>query len=124
MAHIGLKPSLEVKLDFDIKKSIETSEHSKESLEMLKSYQESNKYADDYDRDLLLITKDSIITAFDYMYKGQKLTMPEINPVTIYYSNAMMSNYLIEKYKKILLEKSKNKISSNHAFGDFFSISF
>lgn len=124
MAHIGIKKSSEVKFDFDIKNLMGTAENKKKSLEMLKSYQESNKYADDYDRDLLLITEDSIITAFDYIYKGQKLMMPEINPVTIYYSNAVMSNFKIKNYKNILISKSKEGIIDSHVFGNFFQLAF
>jgi hypothetical protein len=125
MAHIGLKPSLEIKFDFDVKESLNNEQSSKENREMLKSYQESDKYAEDYDRDLMILTKNkSFITAFDYLYQRKKIMIPEVNPVTIYYSNAVMSNYMIEEYKKIFLDKTSIGVASNHSFGNFFQLAF
>jgi len=124
MAHIGLKPSLEIKLDFDINESLKEIKYSKNKQTIMESYIGSDKCADDYDLDMLIITEDSLATAFDYIYEGEKLMMLEVNPVTIYYSNSVMSNYSIEKYKQILLEKNLIGIASTHAFGNFFQLAF
>jgi len=124
MAHIGLKPSLEVKLDFDINKSLRNISDSENKKRILQSYIDSNNFAEHYDYDLLLQTNNSLIAGFEYLFEGKKVMMQEINPVTIYYSNAVMSNYLIESYKNILLEKNMKGIISSHAFGNFFQLAF
>ncbi|WP_332454038.1 hypothetical protein [Chryseobacterium aquaticum] len=124
MSHIGLKPSLEIKTDFDIKKVLDNVEYPEESKNLISSYMNSDKFAEHYDYDVLIQTNTSLIAGFECFYNGNKIMMQEINPVTVYYSNAIMSNYLIENYKKILLEKTKKGIISSHAFGNFFQLAF
>ena len=124
MAHIGLKPSLEVKLDFDINESLKNISHSDNKKKMMQSYIDSNNFAEHYDYDLLLQTQNSLIAGFEYLFEGKKVVIQEINPITIYYSNAVMSNYRIKNYKNILIAKNKEGIINSHAFGNFFQLAF
>lgn len=124
MGHIKVKPSLKIDVNFDINEVLKNANYSKESKSLISSYMNSEKFAEHYDNDLFLITDNSLVAAFEYLHDNKKIGLPEANPITIYYSNAVMSSYLIEDYKSICLEKAaKGKISS-HAFGNFFQLAF
>ena len=42
--------------------------------------------------DLMILFEDNIIFGFDFIHGKKRLLIPEINPTTIFYSNAVMSN--------------------------------
>ncbi|MDV2444464.1 hypothetical protein CMV00_11780 [Elizabethkingia anophelis] len=124
MSHIGLKLTKEIKIDFNLTKTIRGVKLPDKSKELIEDYLSSNKFAEEYDSDLLLQTDDSLIYGFEFLHKGKKMMIPEINPVTIYFSNAVMSNTKIADYKRVLVEKAQNRIIQVHFFGDFFQLSF
>ncbi|MPS71627.1 MAG: hypothetical protein E2590_00570 [Chryseobacterium sp.] len=124
MSHIGLKYSKQIKLDSDSIKSFLNNKPSEKGKKIMDDYLKNNNYAEESDYDLVLTTKDSLIFGFDFLHNGKKLMMPEINPITIYFSNAIMSNVQIGKYKKILISDAKKGISQIHSFGNFFQLAF
>lgn len=124
MGHIKIKPSLKIDVNFDINEVLKNANYSKESKSLISSYMNSEKFAEHYDYDLLLQTDNSLIAGFEYLYNNKKVFMQEVNPITIYYSNAVMSSYLIEDYKSICLEKATKGKISGHAFGNFFQLAF
>lgn len=128
LTHINLKPTRKIDFEFkmsDVMKEIEIPEESKV---FAKEYVSSKKLLDDYeDKDVFLTFEDKMIYAFDYFHKKEKILIPEINPVTIFYSNAIMSHRKLLEYREELLIKSprvKNltgNVNPNH-FGDFFRL--
>ena len=124
MSHIGLKYSKQIKLDSDSIKSVLENKPSEKGKMIMDEYLKNNNYAEESDYDLVLTTKDSLIFGFDFLHNGKKLMMPEINPITIYFSNAIMSNVQIGKYKKILISDAKIGVSQIHSFGNFFQLAF
>lgn len=124
MSHIGLKYSKQIKLDTASIKPALQNKSSEKGKKFMDDYLENNHFAEESDYDLTLFTKDSVIFGFDFLHNGQKLLLPEINPVTIYFSNAVMSSIKITKYKKILLSNIKIGNIQTHAFGDFFQLAF
>lgn len=105
MSHIKLKASTEIKIDFNPKELQKTiaPEHKKE---ILQKYISSNALAEDENLDIMLILEDKAVYAFDYLHAGKKRMIIEINPVTIFFSNSVMSFGMLNKYKQILLLQS------------------
>lgn len=124
MSHIGLKFNTEIKIDYDLTKTISDIKLSDESKKIIDDYSKSDRLAEEYDYDLILQTTDSLIFGFEFINDGEKLMIPEINPVTIYFSNAVMSNNKIHYYKKILIDKAQKGIIQPHSFGNYFQLSF
>lgn len=125
LTHIKLKPTRKIETNFnpaDIGKDIEIP---KESVDIAKKYQKTNQYNDDYD--LLMAFDDHLIYGFDFIKDKEKFLIPEINPTTIFYSNAVMSHRKLiisreELFKKSPTIKNYNKsINPNH-FGSFFQL--
>lgn len=64
---------------------------------------------------------------FDHLYKNEKIIIPEINPVTIFFSNAIMSHRLLIHYKEKLIQNSPSvkkfggKVDPKD-FGNFFQV--
>ncbi|WP_417352600.1 hypothetical protein [Flavobacterium alkalisoli] len=130
MGHIKLKPTTEIKINFhpsEIKDEI----IPEESKKIAQEYLSSDKTSDDNEHDLIIMLEDKIIYGYDYINNKEKFILPEINPVTIFYSNAVMSNGLIKHYKDELFKASTriNKtgkihsrtVSPNHS-GVFFQL--
>lgn len=109
-----------------MKNAIENIEIPKDSLQFSEEYIYSKKLSDDFNQDIFLIFEKAMVYAFDYLYKNDKILIPELNPVMIFYSNAVMSYRKLIENKETLLVNSpqvKNffngKININH-FGLFF----
>ena len=127
MIHILLKASKRIKTNFNIPKVTSEVKIPQESLDFAKEYQASDKYAEEYDKDLALVFDEQIVFGFDYLDNGKKLIIPEINPILIFYSNAIMSHKQIDKYRGILLKNSQDVKRIKGAvdpayFGDFFQL--
>ncbi len=124
--HIKLKPTKKIPKSFDMNDSLRDIEIPEESKEISKKFYKTNKLSDELGYDLLLEMDDSIIYAFDYLHHKKKLIIPELNPTTIFYSNAVMFHRNLMNSKKTLLEQSPSyKELNNHpldpkVFGNYF----
>src|SRR5690606_17244730 len=67
------------------------------------------------------------IYGYDYIYGEKKLILPELDPTTIFFSNAVMSFGKLSQYKTKLLEESSEagktgkSVNLNHS-SDFFQL--
>lgn len=127
MVHLRLKPTQRIKTGFDIVEETKKIEIPQESKNFSKEYLNSPKLADEYGMDLMLISGDEISYGFDYLYNENKIVIPEINPVLIFYSNAIMSYTKLNEFKKTLLENSPlvGKLESfldPKLFGNYFQL--
>lgn len=105
MAHIKLKASTEIKIDFN-PKELEDSIIPEESKKILQKYMSSKTLAENQDFDIMMLFDDKIVYGFDYINAGKKRMIVEINPVTIFFANSVMSFGMLNKYKQILLSQS------------------
>lgn len=127
LTHIKLKPTTKIELKFDTSEIGKGVEPPKSAVEESKQYLKSNKHSDFYKRDLMLVSDRTLIYAFDYAVGKEKLLIPELNPTTIFYSNAVMSHRSLIYFRKDLLEKSptvknyKKRINPS-LFGNFFQL--
>lgn len=125
LTHIKLKPTKKIETDFNPAEISKNIEIPQESVEIAKKYQKSKNYNDNYD--LMMSFDDHIIFAFDFVKDKEKYVIPEINPSTIFYSNAVMSHRKLIFFRKKLFKSSptvknfKKTINPNH-FGNFFQL--
>lgn len=123
MPHIKFKPTKSSPINFN-PAELDNVEVPEESKLIAKNYMKSNQLNDG---SILLMSENEVILGFDYLYLNQKKFIPEINPVTIFFSNAVMSHRLLLEYRKKLIENSpsvKNltaQINPND-FGNFFQL--
>lgn len=123
MAHIRLKPTREIKIDFH-PSELDNSIIPEESKKKAKEYLNSKKLSEN---DIMIMLEKKVIFGYDYVYQNKKLILPEVNPITVFYSNAVMSYGMIEEYKKILLSESSEAgkvgriVNLNHS-GSFFHL--
>lgn len=105
MGHVKLKASKEIKIDFN-PKELDNIEVPEESKKIAIDYLTSKKLVDEQQFDILLLYEDKVLFGFDYLHNKVKRLVVEINPVTIFYSNAVMSYGMLNHYKDILLSQS------------------
>lgn len=105
MSHIKLKASTEIKIDFNPKELNETIVPEK-SKKIAQKYMSSKELAENENFDIMMMFEDKVVFGFDYLNDGKKRMVVEINPVTIFFSNSVMSFGMLNKYKKILLSQS------------------
>lgn len=123
MPHIKFKPTTRIAIDFD-PNEINYNLAPEESKIEVKKYLKSNKLNDG---SVLLFFENETIFGFDHLYNNEKILIPEINPVTIFFSNAVMSHRLLLHYKAQLLDNSprvknmKGTVDPNY-FGQFFQL--
>lgn len=127
-SHIALKPTKRITTDFDIPIATAETEIPEESKELIKDYHKSKKLSDDYDKDLMLVFDRDLIYGFDYRYKQDKIFVPELNPVTIFFSNATMFNKRLNEFRDKLFNDSPStkdfrKDVDLKLFGSFFQLS-
>ena len=127
-SHIALKPSRQIKTDFDISEVTANVETPKESKELIKAYNNSKKLSDEYGKDLMPIFNRELIFGFDYRFKQDRIFIPELHPVTIFFSNAIMSLKNLNQYKIKLFNESPSmndfhKDVDLKLFGNFFQLS-
>jgi hypothetical protein len=105
MAHIKLKASTEIKIDFN-PRELDNSIIPEESKKISKKYMLSKTLAEDENLDIMLMFEDKVVYGFDYLYDEKKRIIVEINPVTIFFANSVMSFGMLNKYKQVLLSQS------------------
>lgn len=105
MSHIKLKASTEIKIGFN-PREIDDSIIPEESKKIAKNYMSSKTLAEDENFDIMLMFEEKIVYGFDYLHDGKKRIVVEINPVTIFFANAVMSFGMLNKYKQVLLSQS------------------
>lgn len=105
MAHIKLKPSREQIINFN-PNELDKIKYPPESLEYAKSYLESKRLADHDEMDIMLMFPDRILYGFDYLDDKVKRVVVELNPVTIFFSNAVMCSGQLKYYKDLLLSQA------------------
>jgi hypothetical protein len=126
LTHIKLKPTRVIKTNFNTSEIGKDIEIPTESIELAENYQKSKKEIEDYD--IMIAFEDHIIFGFDFVEGKEKYIIPEINPTTIFYSNAVMSHRKLIFSREELFKNSpttrnftKTPIQPNH-FGYFFQL--
>jgi hypothetical protein len=127
-SHIALKPTKRINTDFDIQKATKEIEIPEKSKNLINDYHTSKKLSDEYGQDLMLAFERALIYGFDYRYKQDKIFIPELNPVTVFFSNATMSLKKLIEYREILFSESPStkdfqKNVDLKLFGNFFQLS-
>ncbi|CAM4194227.1 hypothetical protein [Zobellia nedashkovskayae] len=127
LTHIKLKPTTKIDLNFDTSEIGKGIESPKSAIEESKEYLKSNKHSDFYSKDLMVVVDQKLIYVFDYFIGKEKILIPEINPSTVFYSNAVMSHRRLVSFKKDLFENSPtvknfNKRINLNLFGNFFQL--
>lgn len=124
--HIKLKPTKRHAISFNPSELTKNIEIPKESQEFAKKFQTSKKHSDEFEQDIMIGFENEFIYGFDYFYDDDKIIIPELNPVMIFYSNAVMSHRKLMLSRHELLTNSptiknykKNGIDAN-LFGNFF----
>ncbi|CAL2101672.1 conserved protein of unknown function [Tenacibaculum sp. 190130A14a] len=126
LTHIKFKPTKRHKLNFH-PKELDDTKMSKESKDFAEKIISSKKTVDQFDQDLIIMFENEVIYGFD-LYNGKdKIIIPEINPVTIFYSNAIMSYRNLILKKDSLLNESPTLNNFNipidpNKFGHFFQL--
>jgi hypothetical protein len=130
MGHLRIKPTKRIAINFDVNKITEGVKVPQESKDFTKDYLSSTKLADEYGMDITIMFDNEMNYAFDYINNEKKVIMPEINPITIFYANALMSQKMLHQYKSKLLAKAVevNSLADSEAihpsdFSDFFQFS-
>jgi hypothetical protein len=127
MIHPIIKPSNKIDLTFDpseVTKDIVIPEDSKK---VVNDYLTSDALSDEKGFDMMFFFDKAIVFGFDYLHKGKRLFFIELNPTTIFYSNAIMSYGMLGHYKEKLLsntytvENIGKDINPNH-FWEYFNL--
>lgn len=123
--HIKLKPTKKHTKNFSMADAVKDIEIPEESKQVSKNYFKSKKLSDELGFDILLEFENSVIYAFDFLNEKKKVIIPELNPTTIFYSNAVMFHRNLMENKRILLEQSPTLKKLNQPvdpkiFGNFF----
>ncbi|MGL2999145.1 hypothetical protein [Flavobacterium sp. RSSB_23] len=124
MSHVRLKPSKEFEIDFH-PSELDYSNIPKESKKYSQEYLSSNKLAEHENFDIMIMLESKVIYGYDYIYQNKKLILPEVDPITIFFSNAVMSYGRLQHYKIKLLEESSKADETGMSLdlnlsGDFF----
>ena len=124
MAHTKLKSTTELKINFD-PSELKFESAPEESKKKAEQYISSDQLADG---DIMMFLEDKVIYGYDYLYKGKKLILPEVNPTLIFFSNAIMSSNTLQYYKEVLFNESleagkAGKILSLNHSATFFQLS-
>jgi len=123
MPHIKFKPTRKIDFDFDFSE-LDFNLAATESRINAKRYLKSNELNDGT---ILMFFEKAVVFAFDHLHQNEKIFIPEINPVTIFFSNAIMSLRLLIHYKEKLIQNSPRvKTFDGNVdpkdFGNFFQI--
>lgn len=125
LPHIRLKTTTTIKKNFDIQNVVKNVEIPEKSKKIGNEFMSSKKLADEYGFDLMLEYEASMVFGFDFVADNQRKIIPELNPVLIFYSNAVMFHRNLLTSKKILIENSPtyenlNKTTDPKVFQFFF----
>lgn len=91
MPHIRFKPTIKQKIDFH-PNELDKMAVPEESKMWAKKYLKSNELNEG---SMILMSEDNIVYGFDFLYGNEKFIVQEINPVTVFYSNAVMCHRLL-----------------------------
>ena len=127
-SHIALKPTRRITTDFDIQSATTDTEIRAESKNLITDYRHSKKLSDEYEKDLMLAFERDLLYGFDYRYKQDKIFIPELNPVTVFFSNATMSIRKLIEFRETLFSESPStkdfyKNVDLKLLGNFFQLS-
>ncbi|KGO87188.1 hypothetical protein [Flavobacterium suncheonense] len=124
LPHIRLKPTIKQKINFH-PSELDNTIVPEESKNWIKKYQKSNQL---HDGSTILMFDDEIVYGFDFLYKNEKYIVQEVNPVTIFYSNAVMCHRLLVDARNKLIANSqrikdlKKSNTQPSDFSDFFQV--
>lgn len=90
LTHIKYKPTEKFEKIVRIKQVTDSLDTPPESRKIQKQYSSTDKLSDDLGFDMFLEFEDSMVYGFDFLHKGEKLIQLELNPTSIFYSNAVM----------------------------------
>lgn len=107
MAHIKLVPSKQFKISFN-PKELDNAVIPDESKKVAQDYIKSKKTIDDNEYDILMMFEDKVTFGFDYIHGKTKSLIVELNPVSVFYSNAVMSYGNLQHYRNVLLSQAQN----------------
>ncbi|ABQ06704.1 hypothetical protein [Flavobacterium johnsoniae] len=125
LPHIKFKPTIKQKIDFH-PSELNKITVPEESKMRAKKYQKSNELNDG---SVILMFEDNIVFGFDFLYNNEKYMVQEINPATIFYSNAVMCHRLLVSKRNQLISgspKVKGSALENtnpSDFANFFQVS-
>ena len=127
LTHTKLKPTTKIDIDFNPSEITNGIEIPEESKKIATEVQNSKKTSDQYGYDVMLLFDDNIVFGFDVFHLGKKIVLPELNPVTIFYSNALMTHKNLISSQKSLIEdsptlKDNRKLVDPKKFGNFFQL--
>ena len=123
MGHVRLKSTREFKINFH-PSELDYIVVPEESKKIAKEYLTSKKLSED---DIIIMLEDKVIYGYDYVYQNKKIILPEVNPITIFYTNSVMSFGLLNHYKLKLVNESSEAgkvgqiLNLNHS-GAFFQL--
>lgn len=104
MKHIRPKPIKSIQTSFN-SEDITYDDMPETSKKVADDYLKSNSYDDSHDLAVHTSNK-KLVFGFDYLYKGKRKFIPELDPCLIYFSNAQMFSKMIYQHKRELLTKS------------------
>jgi len=127
LTHIKLKPTTKIDIDFNPSEITKGVEIPEESQKIATEVQNSKKTSDEYGYDVMILFEDNIVFGFDVFHFGKKIVLPELNPVTIFYSNAVMTHKNLVSSQKSLIEdsptlKNHRMLVDPKKFGNFFQL--
>lgn len=100
MRHIKLKPTKEIKFNFNFNDVINDVVIPEESIKKTNEYILSDRLADDFNSDISISFADRIVFGFDYLQNKKRIFLPEINPLLFFFMNAQMFFKMIYPLKK------------------------
>lgn len=104
MKHIRPKPIKSIQTSFNLD-DVSYDDIPEKSKKVADDYLKSKSYDDSHDL-AVHTTNKKLVFGFDYLYKGMRKFIPELDPCLIYFSNAQMFSKMIYQYKRELLTKS------------------
>lgn len=125
LTHIKYKPTEKIEKKVSIKQVTDNLDTPPESRKIQKQYSTTDKLSDDLGFDMFLEFEDSMVYGFDFLHKGEKLIQLELNPTSIFYSNAVMfhRNLISTReslYKESPTYKDLSKQMDEKTFAFFF----
>lgn len=127
LTHTKLKPTTRIDIDFNPNEITDGIDIPEESQKTAIEIQSSKKTSDQYGYDVMMMFEDNIVYGFDVFHLGKKIVLPELNPVTIFYSNALMTHKNLITSQNSLIEdsptlKDHRKLVDQKKFGNFFQL--
>ncbi|AVR46042.1 hypothetical protein C7S20_12690 [Christiangramia fulva] len=106
LTHIKYKPTKKYEKKIDIQEVSKDIESPTGSKEIQKQYSKTDKLSDELGFDMFLEFDNSVVFGFDFLHKGKKLIQLELNPTSIFYSNAVMFHRNLIFKRENLFKKS------------------